>query len=78
MKPFWWKKNKIVYLNIKKGCNMPALKKETIVKGYGKATINDADRDHSNDPFIVKKVEAAKSFLNKNGLPAHMAKMTSK
>jgi len=57
---------------------MPTLKKETIGKGYGKATINDADRDHSNDPFVVKKVEAAKAFLRKNGLPDHLTKMASK
>ncbi|QTE44271.1 MULTISPECIES: hypothetical protein [Mucilaginibacter] len=57
---------------------MPTLKKETIVKGYGKAAINDTDRDHSNDPFVVKKVEAAKSFLRKNGLPDHLTKMAAK
>lgn len=66
-------------MNVKmKGYNMPTLKKETIGKGYGKATINDADRDHSNDPFVVKKVEAAKAFLRKNGLPDHLTKMASK
>jgi hypothetical protein len=49
-----------------------------IEKGYGKAIINDADRDHSNDPFVVKKVEAAKSFLRKNGLPDHLTKIAPK
>lgn len=57
---------------------MPTLKKETIVKGYGKAAINDTDRDYSNDPFVVKKVEAAKSFLRKNGLPDHITKTVAK
>ena len=57
---------------------MPTIKKETIVKGYGKAAINDTDRDYSNDPFVVKKVEAAKSGRRKNGLPDHITKTVAK
>lgn len=57
---------------------MPTLKKETVGKDLSKAIINDAYRDNSNDPFVVKKVEAARSFLRKNGLPDHLTKMTSK
>lgn len=61
-----------------KGNDMPTLKKETVGKDLSKAIINDAYRDNSNDPFVVKKVEAARSFLRKNGLPDHLTKMTSK
>ena len=53
---------------------MPAVKKAVTGKDYGKAIINNVDRDHSNDPFVVKKVEAAKAFLGKNGLPGHLKK----
>jgi hypothetical protein len=53
---------------------MPILKKVVKGKGYMKATNHNVDRDHSNDPFIVKKVEEAKAFLHKNGLPDHLKK----
>jgi len=53
---------------------MPTIKKAVTGKGYVKTTISNVDRDHSNDPFIVKKVEAAKAFLSKNGLPDHLKK----
>lgn len=32
-------------------------------------TINRKMRDYSKDPLIVKKAEAAKKFLGKNGVP---------
>jgi hypothetical protein len=56
------------------GDNMPTVKKAVVESGYGKAIINNEDRDHSNDPFVVKKVEAAKAFIRKNGLPDHLKK----
>lgn len=39
--------------------------------------INNVDRDHSNDPFIVKKAETAEAFLHKNGFPDHLKKIAS-
>lgn len=32
-------------------------------------TIDPDMRDYSNDPFIVKKVERARAFIAKHGLP---------
>jgi hypothetical protein len=59
---------------------MPEERKSRITKkGYRQAIINQAiinnvDRDHSNDPFVVKKLKTAKAFLRKNGLPDHLEK----
>jgi len=48
---------------------MPAIKKVTAdQKSYGNAINSDKVKDHSNDPFVVKKAEEAKAFLQKNGL----------
>lgn len=49
---------------------MPADKKVTEDKKnvYGIAIISDKVKDHGNDPFVVKKVEEAKSFFQKIGL----------
>jgi len=33
------------------------------------ATVDKKISDHSNDPFVVKKVKAAKKLVNKYGLP---------
>ena len=49
---------------------MPAIKKEPhTASGYGKVNVSNAVKDHSNDPFVVKKAEEAKAFLQKNGFP---------
>ena len=49
---------------------MPAIKKErNAVPAYGKSIANNIEKDHSNDPFVVKKVEEARAFLQKNGFP---------
>ncbi len=53
---------------------MPAVKKAVAESGYRKVIINNEDRDHTNDPFVVKKVEAGKAFIRKNGLPDHLKK----
>lgn len=37
--------------------------------GYGPAIISKDVKDHSNDPFVLQKVEKAKEFLKKSGLP---------
>jgi hypothetical protein len=29
----------------------------------------EGNRSHANDPYVVKKVEQAKAFINKVGLP---------
>ena len=34
-----------------------------------KATIADNAKDHSKDPFVVKKVEASKKVIEKYGFP---------
>jgi hypothetical protein len=49
---------------------MPAIKKASANENgyYGNAIVSDKVKDHGNDPFVVKKVEAAKAFLDKNGL----------
>lgn len=48
---------------------MPAIKKTTTSKkNHGSAIISDKVQDHGNDPFVVKKVEEARAFLQKNGL----------
>lgn len=49
---------------------MPADKKATADKKsvFGNAIVSDKVNDHGNDPFVVKKVEEAKAFLQKNGL----------
>lgn len=41
----------------------------------GTFTINDNIRDHSNDPFIVKKNEEARKTVEKHGLPAELLKI---
>lgn len=43
---------------------MPAVKKITTneKRYYGGAVISDKVKDHENDPFVVKKMEEAKSF----------------
>jgi len=56
------------------GDNMPTVKKAVAGGSYAKAIINNEDRDHSNDPFVVKKIETGKAFLRKNGLPDHLKK----
>jgi hypothetical protein len=48
-----------------------ALKKQK--KGASKrkrVVVSKKIKDHSNDPFFVKKAKAAEAFLKKHGLPA--------
>jgi hypothetical protein len=55
------------------GIIMPAIKKERNTElGYGKAIVSNTVKDHSNDPFVVKKAEEAKAFLRKNGFPGQV------
>lgn len=44
---------------------MPAVKKETIVKGYGKAIVSDKVRSYANDPTFLKRAAEAKEALSK-------------
>ena len=37
-------------------------------------TINPNMRDHSKDPFVIKKVERARAFIAKHGLPKEKSK----
>jgi len=41
----------------------------------GTFTINDNLRDHSNDPFVIKKNELAKRNIEKYGLPEQLLKI---
>jgi hypothetical protein len=38
-------------------------------KGISTITIDSNMQDHRNDPFIVKKAEKARAFIEKHGLP---------
>jgi len=41
----------------------------TIKKGTPGITIDPNMRDYSKDPFVVKKAERARAFIEKHGLP---------
>lgn len=44
-------------------------------KSYRPQTVvNKNMKDHSNDPFFVKKAEASKKTIEKYGLPKHLTK----
>ena len=47
---------------------MPIVKKMPNSKSNSKAIIDDRIRDHSNDPFVLKKVAQAKETLSKTDL----------
>jgi hypothetical protein len=47
-------------------------KKEGVGEVKGKQTITTTLKDYSNDPFVVKKLEAAKKTLEKYGLPKEL------
>jgi len=53
---------------------MPAIKKPTTVIGYGPPVIDNDFKDHSNDPFVLKKVAAAKEALKTLKFPDHLKK----
>ena len=40
-------------------------KKESIIRGRGKAIISNEVRDYSKDPFFIKKAAEAKEALSK-------------
>ena len=40
-----------------------------IKKTVHNATVDKKIKDHSKDPFVQKKLEAAKKLINKYGLP---------
>ncbi|HEX6432142.1 MAG TPA: hypothetical protein VF008_30835 [Niastella sp.] len=60
------KSNLVEYNNI-----MPNNKKNKKTKKgiASKTTISDNVRDHSKDPFVVKKVESSKKVFEKYGFP---------
>lgn len=55
---------------------MEKVKKETIASHRGHATISDEVSDHSNDPFVQKKVAKAKEMLSKTDLSILKEKAT--
>jgi len=62
-------------LKLKEWDIMPAIKKEREAKlNYGNTIVDETVKDHSNDPFVVKKNEEAKAFLQKNGFPTQVKK----
>jgi len=53
-----------------KGINMPAIeKKATTIKGFRAGNVSSNVKSHSNDPFVIKKVEEATETLKRVGLP---------
>ena len=52
--------------------------RNTIKKERPGITIDPNMRDYSQDPFIVKKVERARAFIAKHGLPEDMPGKKSK
>jgi len=53
---------------------MPAVKKMIYEKGFGEPIISNDIKDHSNDPFFIKKLEKAKKALSKISLPGNVKK----
>ena len=41
----------------------------SIKKGVGSGTVSDEVKSHSNNPFVIKKVEEASKTLQRVGLP---------
>lgn len=48
--------------------------KESDMNGKKSAIVSDKVGNYEKHPFFVKKKEAAKAFLKKNGLPALVKK----
>jgi hypothetical protein len=44
---------------------MTAIKKTNSQVNSGRVTISNDVKDHSNDPFVLKKVEEAKAVVSK-------------
>jgi hypothetical protein len=44
-------------------------KHSPIEKGFGPPILSSQVKSHSDDPFVIKKVEKAKETLKKVGLP---------
>ena len=44
---------------------MPTFKKNSNQKSTAHVTISNDVKDHSNDPFVLKKVEEAKAVVSK-------------
>ena len=49
--------------------DMPIVRKVESVKKHGSAIISDKVKSHANDPFFIKKLEAAKATLINIALP---------
>jgi hypothetical protein len=41
-------------------------------KRVNHVTVDKKIKDHSEDPFVVKKLESAKKLINKYGLPRRL------
>jgi hypothetical protein len=50
----------------------------TTKKGTPGITIDPNMRDYSKDPFVLKKVERARAFIEKHGLPKKEREKKSK
>ena len=53
---------------------MPAIKKETTIKGFGPAIITEKVKDYANDPTFLKRAAEAKELLTNTDLSALKAK----
>ena len=54
---------------------MPTVEKKLkTIKGFGPGTVSDQVKSHSNDPFVLKKVEEATETIRRVGLPGEKKK----
>lgn len=51
---------------------MHSNEKKKGVKKIGNAIISDKVRDYGNDPFVLKKAEQSREFLEKHGFPKEL------
>jgi hypothetical protein len=59
-----------------KGVIMPAVKK--IITEKGNIIVSEKLKNHQNDPFVLKKVAAAKEVLNRPGMQEQLKKIAEK
>ena len=55
---------------------MPAVKK--IITEKGNIIVSEKLKNHQNDPFVLKKVAAAKEVLNRPGMQEQLKKIAEK
>jgi hypothetical protein len=50
------------------------IKAKKINTKVAKAVVNKSMRDYSNEPFFIKKADAAKKFIDQHGFPKNFFK----